>query len=58
MYPTAAHPYSAPFFYRENIERLMDDKTFKNEIVLFNIDTESTVLHADHRAEVLPVVIT
>ena len=43
--------------YRDSLEKLMDDKTFKNEIVLFSIDQEANVLHDDHRAEVLPVVI-
>ena len=36
----------------------MDDKTFKNEIVLFSIDKEASVLQDDHRPEVLPVLIS
>ena len=30
--------------YRENFERLLDDKSFKKEVVLFSIDEEATVV--------------
>ncbi|KAK3096539.1 hypothetical protein FSP39_001125 [Pinctada imbricata] len=52
---TYKHKYLIP--YRENFERLLDDKTFKNEIVLFTIDKESSVIDPEHRADLLPVLM-
>ncbi|XP_064627386.1 small subunit processome component 20 homolog [Lineus longissimus] len=43
--------------YKEHFEKLLDDKHFKNEIVLFNIDSEASVVQRDHRVEVLPVLM-
>ena len=42
---------------RENFDRLLDDKTFKNEIVLFSIDQETSVVNTEHRAELLPILM-
>ena len=43
--------------YQENFERLMEDNSFKNEIVLFNIDSENGVVSSEHRADVLEVLM-
>ncbi|XP_076467049.1 small subunit processome component 20 homolog [Babylonia areolata] len=43
--------------YRENFERLMDDKTFKTEVVLFSVDEETTQVSAEHRQELLPFLM-
>lgn len=43
--------------YRENFDRLLDDKTFKNEIVLFSIDHDNSVVSSEHRPEVLPILM-
>ena len=45
------------FFSRENFLNLLDDKSFKNEIVLFSIDPETTVIETDHRKGLLPVLM-
>jgi len=34
----------------------MDDKTFKNEIVLFSIDEAVTVVKPEHRKDLLDVL--
>ena len=43
--------------YKENFARLLEDKSFKDEIVLFSIDHESSVVSSEHRADVLPVLM-
>ena len=43
--------------YRENFERLLEDKSFKDEIVLFSIDHENSVVSSEHRPEVLPILM-
>ncbi|XP_063423263.1 small subunit processome component 20 homolog isoform X1 [Mytilus trossulus] len=43
--------------YRENFERLLDDKSFKNEIVAFSLDAESSVVKEEHREELMPVLM-
>ena len=42
---------------RENFERLLDDKTFKTEVVLFSVDEESTEIKPEHRQELLPYLM-
>ncbi|KAK7107774.1 small subunit processome component 20 homolog [Littorina saxatilis] len=43
--------------YRENFERLLDDKTFKTEVVQFSVDEESTEIKPEHRQDLLPVLM-
>ncbi|KAF6203330.1 hypothetical protein GE061_003748 [Apolygus lucorum] len=43
--------------YKENLYGLIDEKTFKNEVSLFRIDTESDVVKAVHRPDLIPLVL-
>ncbi|XP_071756588.2 small subunit processome component 20 homolog isoform X1 [Centroberyx gerrardi] len=43
--------------YKENLERLLDDKHFKEEIVHFNISEERAVVDALHRAQLIPLLM-
>nr|XP_015811633.2 small subunit processome component 20 homolog isoform X1 [Nothobranchius furzeri] len=43
--------------YKENLERLLDDKHFKDEIVHFNISDESEVIAASHRGRLIPLLM-
>ncbi|XP_041637012.1 small subunit processome component 20 homolog [Cheilinus undulatus] len=43
--------------YKENLEKLLDDKHFKEEIVHFNISDESGVVDASHRARLIPLLM-
>lgn len=43
--------------FRENLERLLDDKHFKEEIVHFNISEETGVVEASHRATLIPLLM-
>ncbi|XP_044199894.1 small subunit processome component 20 homolog [Thunnus albacares] len=43
--------------YKENLERLLDDKHFKEEIVHFNISEETGVIDASHRARLIPLLM-
>ncbi|KAF7667571.1 hypothetical protein LDENG_00057170 [Lucifuga dentata] len=43
--------------YKENLERLLDDKHVKDEIVLFNISEERGVVDASHRAKLIPLLM-
>jgi len=45
------------FVYRENLERLLDDKHFKEEIVHFNISEETGVIDASHRVKLIPLLM-
>lgn len=42
---------------RENFERLIDEKTFRNEIVMFSIASTNSVINEEHRAELVPVLM-
>ncbi|XP_062913663.1 small subunit processome component 20 homolog [Mobula hypostoma] len=52
---TYKHPHVLP--YRENLQRLLEDKSFKEEIVHFSIAEESTIVAAAHRTELIPVIM-
>ncbi|XP_072235229.1 small subunit processome component 20 homolog [Leuresthes tenuis] len=52
---TYKDPNIAP--YRENLERLLDDKHFKEEIVHFNISEETEVVDSSHRGRLIPVLM-
>ncbi|XP_045928602.1 small subunit processome component 20 homolog, partial [Micropterus dolomieu] len=43
--------------YKENLERLLDDKHFKEEIVHFNISEETGVVDLTHRATLIPLLM-
>uniref|UniRef100_A0A6Q2ZBS3 UTP20 small subunit processome component n=1 Tax=Esox lucius TaxID=8010 RepID=A0A6Q2ZBS3_ESOLU len=43
--------------YKEHLERLLDDKHFKDEIVLFNISEEKAVVDSSHRAQLIPLLM-
>nr|XP_048274589.1 small subunit processome component 20 homolog [Myodes glareolus] len=52
---TYKHPHILP--YRENLQRLLDDRSFKEEIVHFSLSEESAVVKAAHRADLCPVLM-
>ncbi|GFR31611.1 small subunit processome component 20 homolog [Trichonephila clavata] len=52
---TFNYKYLTP--YRENFYRILDSKTFKNEIVLFNVDTENHVIAEEHRMGALGILM-
>ncbi|KAF7248709.1 hypothetical protein EYD10_05509 [Varanus komodoensis] len=52
---TYKQPYLLP--YRENLQRLLEDKSFKEEIVHFSISEESTIVKALHRSGLVPVLM-
>ncbi|XP_041833171.1 small subunit processome component 20 homolog [Melanotaenia boesemani] len=43
--------------YKENLERLLEDKHFKEEIVHFNISEETGVVDASHRGGLIPLLM-
>lgn len=43
--------------FRENLERLLEDKHFKDEIVHFNISDDTGVVDASHRASLIPLLM-
>ncbi|XP_019108873.2 small subunit processome component 20 homolog isoform X2 [Larimichthys crocea] len=43
--------------YKENLEKLLDDKHFKEEIVHFNISEETGVVDASHRTKLIPLLM-
>ncbi|KAM4523536.1 small subunit processome component 20 homolog [Fundulus diaphanus] len=43
--------------YKENLDRLLEDKHFKEEIVHFNISEETGVVDASHRAKLIPLLM-
>ncbi|XP_052022007.1 small subunit processome component 20 homolog [Apodemus sylvaticus] len=52
---TYRHPHILP--YRENLQRLLEDRSFKEEIVHFSISEDSTVVKAAHRADLFPILM-
>ncbi|GFU14946.1 small subunit processome component 20 homolog [Trichonephila clavipes] len=52
---TFNYKYLTP--YKENFYRILDNKTFKNEIVLFNVDTENHVIAEEHRIGALTILM-
>ncbi|KAM3924125.1 small subunit processome component 20 homolog [Leptodactylus fuscus] len=49
------HPHILP--YKENLQRLLEDKHFKEEIVHFSISEESSIVKPMHRADLMPVLM-
>ncbi|XP_060101236.1 small subunit processome component 20 homolog [Heteronotia binoei] len=52
---TYKHPHLLP--YRENLQRLLEDKSFKEEIVHFSISEENTIIKTQHRPELVSVLM-
>ncbi|XP_006871187.1 PREDICTED: small subunit processome component 20 homolog [Chrysochloris asiatica] len=52
---TYKHPHILP--YRENLLRLLEDRSFKEEIVHFSISEDSTVVKSAHRADLFPILM-
>ncbi|XP_069629345.1 small subunit processome component 20 homolog [Haliaeetus albicilla] len=52
---TYKHPHLLP--YRENLQRLLEDKSFKEEIVHFSISEETAVVKMEHRPDLIPVLM-
>uniref|UniRef100_A0A8C3DP83 UTP20 small subunit processome component n=1 Tax=Corvus moneduloides TaxID=1196302 RepID=A0A8C3DP83_CORMO len=52
---TYKHPHLLP--YRENLQRLLEDKSFKEEIVHFSISEETAVVKGEHRPDLIPVLM-
>ncbi|XP_064596875.1 small subunit processome component 20 homolog [Liolophura sinensis] len=42
--------------YKENFERLMDEETFREELVLFSLDEQSSPIDQGHRPQLLPIL--
>lgn len=42
---------------RENLQRLLEDKSFKEEIVHFSISEETAVVKMEHRPDLIPVLM-
>ncbi|XP_050435060.1 small subunit processome component 20 homolog [Adelges cooleyi] len=43
--------------YKENIYKLINEKSFKSELVMFKVDSESDVILAEHRPLLLPLIM-
>uniref|UniRef100_A0A8C4MP86 UTP20 small subunit processome component n=1 Tax=Equus asinus asinus TaxID=83772 RepID=A0A8C4MP86_EQUAS len=52
---TYKHPHILP--YRENLQRLLEDRSFKEEIVHFSISEDNTVVKTTHRADLFPILM-
>ncbi|XP_054720944.1 small subunit processome component 20 homolog [Uloborus diversus] len=52
---TYNYKYLTP--YKENFYRILDNKTFKTEVVLFSLDTENNIILEEHRIDVLAVLM-
>ncbi|XP_043565729.1 small subunit processome component 20 homolog isoform X2 [Chiloscyllium plagiosum] len=52
---TYKHPHMLP--YRENLQRLLEDKSFKEEVIHFSIAEETTIVSAAHRPELIPIIM-
>uniref|UniRef100_A0A8C0GJE3 UTP20 small subunit processome component n=1 Tax=Chelonoidis abingdonii TaxID=106734 RepID=A0A8C0GJE3_CHEAB len=52
---TYKHPHLLP--YKENLQRLLEDKSFKEEIVHFSISEENTIVKMQHRPDLVPVLM-
>lgn len=42
---------------RENLQRLLEDKSFKEELVHFSISEETAVVKMEHRPDLIPVLM-
>lgn len=44
-------------FYRENLYKLINEKSFKAELVMFRVDSESEAILSDHRPLLMPLIM-
>lgn len=49
------YPYLTP--YKENLYRILSDKTFRTEITSFSIDSESSSIKTEHREGLTPILV-
>ncbi|KAM4676012.1 small subunit processome component 20 homolog [Discoglossus pictus] len=49
------HPHLLP--YKENLQRLLEDKNFKDELVHFSISEENSIVKSFHRPDLMPVLM-
>ena len=49
------YPHLTP--YKENLYRLLDDKTFRSELTLFSIDSSSSLVRPEHRSGLTPILM-
>ncbi|CAH2277583.1 small subunit processome component 20 homolog [Pelobates cultripes] len=49
------HPHLLP--YKENLQNLLEDKSFKDEIVHFSVSEENSIVKAIHRPDLMPVLM-
>ncbi|KAM7116358.1 small subunit processome component 20 homolog [Molossus nigricans] len=52
---TYKQPHILP--YKENLQRLLEDRSFKEEIVHFSISEDNTVVKTAHRADLFPILM-
>lgn len=45
------------YFLRENLQRLLEDRSFKEEIVHFSISEDNSVVKTAHRADLFPILM-
>ena len=43
--------------YKEHLELLINEKSFRNELVLFSIDDTNSVIQNEHRTDLMPVIM-
>nr|XP_024214099.1 small subunit processome component 20 homolog [Halyomorpha halys] len=43
--------------YKDNVYGLIDDKTFKNELTLFRVDSQSDAVKPEHRDQLIPIIL-
>lgn len=44
-------------FYRENLYKLINEKSFKAELVMFRVDSESEAILSEHRPLLMPLIM-
>ena len=42
---------------REHLEKMLEGKHFRHELVVFSLDESSGIIHADHRMQLLPILM-
>ncbi|XP_070543166.1 small subunit processome component 20 homolog [Ptychodera flava] len=52
---TYKYNYLVP--YQENLTRLLDVKSFSEELVAFSVDEDHGVINAEHREQLLPILV-
>jgi hypothetical protein len=44
-------------FFRENLYSLINEKSFKAELVMFRVDSESEAILSEHRPLLMPLIM-